>query len=103
MITTGDIFTSGAGPVAGVPAGGTTATGIIYNLWIEVDVADGSLLLDMTLDAGAGTSSYKAHYSDASWITMVGADVGSLTLLTVPEPMTIALLGLGGLFLRRKK
>jgi len=29
--------------------------------------------------------------------------IGSVTLSSVPEPMTIALLGLGGLFLRRRK
>ena len=31
------------------------------------------------------------------------SDMGSLTLNVVPEPMTIVLLGLGGLFLRRRK
>ena len=30
-------------------------------------------------------------------------DAGSLDLTIIPEPMTIALLGLGGLFLRRRK
>ena len=58
-------------------------------------------------------------YQDGSWLTAVISYTGSatvnlwemddeysLTLLdsvVVPEPMTLALLGLGGLFLRRRK
>ena len=30
-------------------------------------------------------------------------DLGDLTIVQVPEPMTVALLGLGGLFLRRRR
>jgi len=40
-----------------------------------------------------------AHQIDAADVT----STNSLVLTVIPEPMTIALLGLGGLFLRRRK
>jgi hypothetical protein len=42
---------------------------------------------------------YIALQDDTTWAEMAP----TLTLVVVPEPMTIALLGLGGLFLRRRK
>ena len=78
---------------------------IVWNVWWEITVADGSTLVDMVLDASAGTSWYKPMFTGSAtgYTAMVNTDLGDLTLHTVPEPMTIALLGLGGLFLRRKK
>ncbi len=37
------------------------------------------------------------------WLDMAETDLGDLTIHQVPEPMTIALLGLGGLLLRRRR
>ena len=53
--------------------------------------------MDMTPLGAAGTSFYVELYEYG-----VGT-VDDATINVVPEPMTIALLGLGGLFLRRRK
>ena len=49
-------------------------------------------------------------YADALGTTLVGMtadwgseEIGALSITVVPEPITMALLGLGGLFLRRRK
>lgn len=48
---------------------------------------------------------YKAGgpLGDVQEFEITQADLGSLTIYQVPEPMTMGLLGLGGLFLRRRK
>jgi len=37
------------------------------------------------------------------WVNAVEADFGDLIIYQIPEPMTVALLGLGGLFLLRRR
>jgi hypothetical protein len=51
----------------------------------DITITDGNLYVDINLGGGGAAS-----------------EVGDL-VLTAPEPMTVALLGLGGLFLRRRK
>ena len=69
--------------------------------YIEV-TGDGSSTTGITLSIvnGAGNLGSTSRETDGTTVPGFG---GSITIYTVPEPMTIALLGLGGLFLRRRK
>jgi hypothetical protein len=51
---------------------------------------------------GLAEGSYNFYLYDSSWSVPVSPD-GTFTLTVIPEPMTMALLGLGGLLLRRRK
>jgi hypothetical protein len=57
---------------------------------------EGDVLVDLTIGQGA-TREYGTGY------ILQEGDLTDLVITQVPEPMTIALLGLGGLFLRRRK
>ena len=50
---------------------------------------------------GTATGSYDFYLWDQDWDG--GTLLGTFTLTVIPEPVTIALLGLGGLLLRRRK
>lgn len=60
-------------------------------------------VLDLTpyvgLLAGADTINVQVASSDDGWVL----DYSELTVSSIPEPATMALLGLGGLLLRRRK
>jgi hypothetical protein len=67
----------------------------------------GDVAVDLTL---AGLTEYAEFKTPSGgpypeWTQAVDADLGSLVIHQegVPEPMTIALLGLGGLLLRRRR
>ena len=71
---------------AGVPW--TEATDVDTGLWFTFDVTVDGVEGDIeTIDIG-------------NWGT---SPLASVTVTIIPEPMTMALLGLGGLFLRRRK
>jgi hypothetical protein len=106
----GPFPTTYPGSVLGVPpnAGNlaSVADGALIFPWPGFDVSEGDLM-------GAGTfpgNWYAFNIVGAingDWIDIydygVSYTVPAGTLLLIPEPMTIALLGLGGLFLRRRK
>lgn len=56
--------------------------------------------ITLTITNGAGNLGSTSVESDGSTVPGFG---DAITIYTVPEPITIALLGFGGLFLRRRK
>ena len=88
--------------LAGISAN-AGAVDLMWDLLLHCD-GQGIVTIDLTLN---GLSKY-AEYQTlgggqyGGWIAMVEEDLGDLVIYT-PEPMTLALLGLGGLFLRLRK
>jgi len=104
------------GDIAYLAAAGGTGDGIagagtpdlVWNIWFRADASNGGAsLVDIALH---GTSKYTnspvswgSTYGDISDHIMTNADLSDLTIHVVPEPMTVLLLSLGGLFLRRHR
>ena len=85
-----------AGGVIGVAGLETSGAGKTQNLYVfTVD----STVKEITL------YNEREMWTGDSYVARAGSGTTDLagSTITIPEPMTIALLGLGGLFLRRKK
>ena len=81
---------------------------LVWNLWVQATAGtDPTIVLDLTL---ADLTIYSPYYDPAGgpypdppgWLSAVEGDLGDMVVY-VPEPMTITLLGLGGLLLRYRK
>ena len=80
-------------------------TPLVWNLLIHCD-GRGEILVDLTLAGSTRVSEYWNSSTDEpypEWFYAEEIHLGDLVLYSIPEPMTIALLGLGGLFLRRRR
>ncbi len=89
--------------LAGVSAN-QGAVDLMWDLLLHCD-GEGIVTLDLTLN---GLSEYAEYQTPGGgpypeWTAMVEGDLGDLVIHQIPEPMTLALLGLGGLFLRLRK
>jgi hypothetical protein len=74
---------------------------ILWGFDITLSKVDGNNMV-ITLAGGGAGGRYKA--TGGAWVNYSAGEVlATLDLPTVPEPITIALLGLGGLFLYRRK
>jgi hypothetical protein len=111
LIVGNAIASMSGGVLTGGIHGAAGGTPLIWNLYIHCD-GDGPVNIDLTLNDGRyapyGDPAGDPFYADfdprnGTWLAMVEADLGDLTIYQVPEPATIALLGLGSMFLMRRK
>ena len=96
MVNAGNVLitgVSGATPFAFPPVPVVAGTAL-YSFDFTLPYVD--IWSPLTI-SGAGNLSFM--FDDFSQVT----ELGSVTFFIIPEPITIALLGLGGLFLRRRK
>jgi hypothetical protein len=75
---------------------------LVWNLVIKCN-GGGPVIVDLTLHGLSRYIDRPVSLVPGDWIIMTEADLGDLIIHQIPEPMTIALLGLGGLFLRRRR
>jgi hypothetical protein len=109
IVDNGIAMIAGGSLTGGIKAtddGGGGPGVLIWNLLIHGE-SPGNILIDLTLQ---GPASRYSPYTDwtglnpyPEWQSLLESDLGDLVLKVIPEPTTIALLGLGGLMLMRKK
>jgi len=96
-------------PIAPPTSGTTGPIPLLWDLIITCE-GEGNIIIDLTLKGtteyspdsdGTGASPYPNP--PGAWTLATEADLGDLIIHNVPEPATVALLGLGGLFLLRRK
>jgi hypothetical protein len=89
---------------AEVTAGQEWEEAAVQDLTAGVAIATPLFTIDPTgVAAGTVTISLTENYiQDVLWNQIVGTNMASKAVLVTPEPFTMTLLGLGGLFLRRR-
>ena len=85
--------------------GGGGAGVLVWDLLIHCDGSSSDVVVDLTLAGTTHIWDFKYPSGDpyGDVYDAVEGDLGDLTIYQVPEPATIALLGLGSLFLMRRR
>jgi hypothetical protein len=94
-----------SGVASGDGIGGNDTAILVWNLLVTVTNEGGSEIgVALSHNIAGDYSNFPVSWGD-SFSKMGDGDLGDLTLYCVPEPMTIALLGLGslGMFYRRRR
>lgn len=83
---------------------GPGAVDLVWDIFFHCD-GEEDVTIDLTLNGLTeyGLFDEVVPDQDPYWLAATEDDLGDLVIHQVPEPMTIALLGLGGLFLHRRK
>jgi hypothetical protein len=81
-----------------ITAAQPTGTNPIGDDWITFQITN----VDQT-DNWTDITLEEIAFWDTNWSQILNMTLNSLSVHNIPEPMTLVLLGLGGLFLRRRK
>ena len=84
------------------PVGGAYAGYVATNMGNPAGFGAGAEILLITID-GLAVGTYDINIWNTAWSASSTDLEDTLTVTVTPEPITMGLLGLGGLFLRRRK